>query len=275
LIDLHLHTTASDGRLSASELVARVHAAGITIMSVTDHDTTAGLAAVRRAATECGIELIDGIEITAVHEQRDVHMLGYFINPDDAALNAFLAEQRRRRADRVLEIGDRLARLGAPIDVHALLAHAAHTPGTSVGRPVIGRALVAAGHVSSLKEAFDRYLAAGQAAFVPRTGESPVEIVHRIRAAGGIASMAHPGVTKQPAVMASLVGAGMDAIEVYHSDHTPEVQRELLAFAHHHQLLVSGGSDFHGDDSRDRPLGRTTLPPSEFERLRAAAAARS
>jgi predicted metal-dependent phosphoesterase TrpH len=131
--------------------------------------------------------------------------------------------------------------------------------------------LVAAGHVSSLQEAFDRYLAAGQAAFVPRTGESPAEIVNRIHEAGGIASMAHPGVTKQPAVMVSLVGDGLDAIEVYHSDHTPELQRELLAIAHQHRLLVSGGSDFHGDESRDRPLGRTTLPRSEFERLRAAA----
>jgi hypothetical protein len=268
LIDLHLHTTASDGRLSPAALVARVAAAGITVMSVTDHDTVAGLADVRDAASAAGIELVDGIEVTAVHDGRDVHVLGYFIDPANHVFNDFLAEQRRRRVERVREIGVRLERLGAVIDVDALIARAAHTPGASVGRPVIGRALVAAGHVQSLQEAFDRFLASGQPAFVPRTGESPAAVVERIHGAGGIASMAHPGVTRQPAVMAALAGSGLDAVEVYHSDHSPDVQRELLAFAAERGLLVTGGSDFHGDDSRDRPLGRTTLPRADFERLR-------
>jgi predicted metal-dependent phosphoesterase TrpH len=271
LIDLHLHTTASDGRLTPATLVERVADAGITVMSVTDHDTVAGLADVRRAADAAGIALVDGIEITAVHDGRDVHMLGYFIDPADASFNDFLAEQRRRRVDRVREIGARLARLGAVIDVEALIARATHTPGASVGRPVIGRALVAAGHVGSLQEAFDKFLASGQPAFVPRVGESPSAVVERIHAAGGVASMAHPGVTKQPAVMAALVASGLDAIEVYHSDHPPDVQRELLSFAVERGLLVTGGSDFHGDDSRDRPLGRTTLPQADFDRLREAA----
>jgi predicted metal-dependent phosphoesterase TrpH len=248
-----------------------VHAAGITVMSVTDHDTVAGLAEVRRAAHTHGIELIDGIEITAVHEGRDVHMLGYFIDAEDVAFNAFLREQRGRRVDRVREIGARLARLGAAVDVETLIDRAVHTPGTSVGRPVIGRALIAAGHVATLQEAFDRFLGAGKPAFVPRMGESPATVVDQIHAAGGLASMAHPGVTKQPVVMRTLVDARLDAIEVYHSDHTSELQQELLAFAVEHDLLVTGGSDFHGDDSRDRPLGRTTLPRDEFNRLREAA----
>jgi predicted metal-dependent phosphoesterase TrpH len=272
LIDLHLHTTASDGRLSPAGLVERVAAAGITVMSVTDHDTVAGLAEARRAADAAGVELVDGIEVTAVHEGRDVHMLGYFIDPAAAAFNAFLVEQRHRRIDRVREIGMRLERLGAVIDVDALLQRPSHTPGASVGRPVIARALVAAGHVASLQEAFDRFLATGRPAFVPRRGESPAMVVERIHAAGGVASMAHPGVTKQPAVLASLVAAGLDAVEVYHSDHPPEMQRELLAFAIDHHLLVTGGSDFHGDDSRDRPLGRVSLPRADFERLWKAAA---
>jgi 3',5'-nucleoside bisphosphate phosphatase len=241
---------------------------------VTDHDTVAGLADVRRAADAAGIELIDGIEVTAVHEGRDVHMLGYFIDPADVAFNRFLAEQRERRVDRVREIAMRLARLGAAIDVEVLIQRATRTPGASVGRPVIARALYAAGHVASLQEAFDRYLASGQPAFVPRMGESPAVVIERIHAAGGLASMAHPGVTKQPAVMGGLVGAGLDAVEVYHSDHPPDVQRDLLAFAEEHRLLVTGGSDFHGDDSRDRPLGRTTLPQCDLDRLRARAASR-
>lgn len=271
MIDLHLHTTASDGRLSPATLVERVAAAGITVMSVTDHDTVAGLGEVRRAADAAGIELVNGIEVTAVHEGRDIHMLGYFIDPDDVRFNAFLVEQRHRRVDRVREIGRRLERLGAVIDVDALLQRSSHTPGASVGRPVIARALAAAGHVASLQEAFDRFLATGRPAFVPRSGESPAMVVERIHAAGGVASMAHPGVTKQPAVMGALVAAGLDAVEVYHSDHPPDMQRELLAFAIDHKLLVTGGSDFHGDDSRDRPLGRVTLPRPDYDRLRKAA----
>jgi 3',5'-nucleoside bisphosphate phosphatase len=270
LIDLHLHTTASDGRHTPAGLVARVAAAGITVMSVTDHDTVAGLADVRRAADAAGIELVNGIEVTAVHEARDVHILGYFIDPTDLSFNEFLAEQRHRRVERVRQIGMRLARLGAPIDVDALLERAQQMPGASVGRPVIARALIAAGHALSIQDAFDKFLAAGQAAFVPRTGETPAAVIERIHAACGLASMAHPGVTKQPSLLASLATNGLDAVEVYHSDHPPEIRAQLLSFAAVHRLLVTGGSDYHGDESRDRPLGRTTLPAADFERLRLA-----
>jgi 3',5'-nucleoside bisphosphate phosphatase len=267
LIDLHLHTTASDGRLPPAALVERVHAAGITVMSVTDHDTVAGLPEARRAAALLGITMVDGIEVTAVHDGRDVHMLGYYIDSADANFGLFLQEQRVRRVERVREIGARLERLGVPVDVEKLIARASQNPGASVGRPVIARALVRAGHVASLQEAFDRFLATGQAAFVPRTGKTPLEVIDVIHQAGGLASMAHPGVTRQPSVMAALAGAGLDAIEAYHSDHTPEMRRGLLQFAAEHGLLITGGSDFHGDDSRDRPLGRSTLPAAEFERL--------
>ena len=136
---------------------------------------------------------------------------------------------------------------------------------------MIARALWKAGHVASLQEAFDRFLAAGQAAFVPRTGSPPHEVIEVIHRAGGIASMAHPGVTKQPLLMAALVERGLDAIEVYHSDHPPDVRLELAAFASEHDLLVTGGSDFHGDDGRDRALGGVTLPAAEFARLKTAA----
>jgi len=267
LIDLHLHTTASDGRLAPADLVARVADAGITVMSVTDHDTVAGLAQVRQAADGALVTLVDGIEVTAVHEGRDVHILGYFIDPADDALAKFLAVQRHRRVERVREIAARLARLGIGLDIEALLAVAAKRPGTSVGRPVIARALIRAGHVASMTDAFERFLGTGQPAFVPRIGQSPAEVVAIIHAAGGLASMAHPGVTKQPAVMASLVAAALDAIEVYHSDQPAHMQRELREFADAHNLLVTGGSDHHGDDHRDRPLGRSTLPAADFERL--------
>ena len=274
MIDLHMHTTASDGRLAPGELVSRVAAAGIRIMSLTDHDTVAGLPDVRRAADAAGITVVDGIEITAVHEGRDIHILGYFVDVSDQGLARFLQAQRARRVERVDEIAARLAALGAGIDVTALIATAARTAGTSVGRPVIARALIAAGHAASMQDAFDRYLGQGRPAFVPRVGPSPLDVLNMIHSARGIASMAHPGVTKQPAVMRALVKAGLDAIEVHHSDHILELRHELHMYATRHGLLETGGSDFHGDEDRDRPLGGVTLPAADFSRLEAAAHAR-
>jgi predicted metal-dependent phosphoesterase TrpH len=269
LIDLHLHTTASDGRLSPVDLVACAVAAGIRVLSVTDHDTVAGVASVREASAAAGIASVNGIEITSVHDGRDVHMLGYFIDADDEDLASFLTEQRQRRANRIREIGVRLARLGVAIDVETLIDRAGRKPGASVGRPAVARALMAAGHVASMQEAFDRFLATGRPAFVPRAGESPADVIARIHSAGGLASMAHPGVTGQPALMSALVHQKLDAIEVYHPDHPPEIKQHLLSFAVEHRLLVTGGSDFHGeDDTRDRPLGRTSLPAADFENLR-------
>jgi predicted metal-dependent phosphoesterase TrpH len=271
VIDLHLHTTASDGRLPPAELVRRVSAAGITVMAVTDHDTVAGLDEARAEAAIDHITSVDGIEITAVHDGRDVHILGYFFDPADVALTAFLERQRAQRVDRVREIGDRLRDLGAPVDVEAMLRWVSERPGTAVGRPAIARALVEAGHASSFQDAFDRLLAAGQPAFVPRRGSSPQEVVEVVHRAGGIASMAHPGLTKQPALLATLVAGGLDGLEVYHADHPPAVLAELAVYAARHRLLVTGGSDYHGDDGRDRPLGGVTLPRADFARLQEAA----
>jgi predicted metal-dependent phosphoesterase TrpH len=271
VIDLHLHTTASDGRLPPADLVRRAVAAGITVMSVTDHDTVAGLHEARIEAAIDHVTFVGGIEITAVHEGRDVHILGYYFDPSDAALIAFLERQRVQRVDRVREISERLRGLGAPVDAEAMLRWVAERPGTSVGRPTIARALVEAGHAASFQDAFDRFLATGQPAFVPRRGSSAQDVVEVVHRAGGIASMAHPGITKQPELLASLVAGGLDGVEVYHSDHTPPVRAELTVYAARHRLLVTGGSDFHGDDGRDRPLGGVTLPRADFERLQEAA----
>ena len=274
MIDLHLHTTASDGQLPPADLVQRVAAAGIRTMSVTDHDTVAGLAEARAAAVRVDLEMVDGIEITAVHEGRDVHILGYYIDTTGPALSTFLRAQRASRVERVFEIGEKLNALGVGVDIDDLLESAASRLGASVGRPSIARAMVDAGHVTTVQDAFDRYLALGQPAFVPRRGQSPRDVVEVIHLAGGIASMAHPGVTRQPALLGALVDAGLDGVEVYHSDHAPAVRAELSVFAARHRLLVTGGSDFHGDDGRARPLGGITLPSADFERLRDAATRR-
>jgi predicted metal-dependent phosphoesterase TrpH len=274
LIDLHLHTTASDGRLTPSELVARAAAAGIQTISVTDHDTVAGIDEATAAGQEHGIRVVPGIEVTAVHEARDVHVLGYFLDHRHPDLLRFLEAQRMRRVSRARALASRLAALGVPIDADRLIAQAASRPGSSVGRPQLARALVEAGHVSSMQEAFDRFLAVGRPAFVPRTGCTPAEVVLEIRQAGGIASFAHPGVTAKDALIAPLVEAGLEAIEACHSDHPTETEVRYRAMAASFGVGVSGGSDFHGEpvesgSGRDRrsTLGAVHLPAGDFADL--------
>jgi 3',5'-nucleoside bisphosphate phosphatase len=269
VIDLHTHTTASDGRCSPVELVARAAAAGVDVLSVTDHDTTAAASASAAACAGTGIEFIPGIEITAVVEGVDVHVLGYFIDPDAAALAAFLATQRNRRVDRVRQIVDRLAALGIVLDVDAILHPSADGAGKAAGRPWIARALVAGGYVTSTSEAFEKYLKTGASAFVSRVGPAPADVFDQIHAARGVASLAHPGLLKRDDFIASFAVAGLDALEAHHSKHSAEDTSRYLALARRHGLAVSGGSDYHGDPSHDvGGPGSTSLPPELFQNLK-------
>jgi predicted metal-dependent phosphoesterase TrpH len=272
LIDLHLHTTASDGALSPSALALQARAAGLSVFSVTDHDTVAGLAEAQRSAVDAGIECIAGIEISAVSDGRDVHMLGYFIDAASGSLQRFLERQREDRLRRVREMGGRLAALGAPIDVTPILADASR--GRSVGRPQIAEALLAAGHIATRDEAYSRFLEFGGPAFVPRCGTSPAEVVALIHDAGGLASMAHPGLTRLDHLIPQLAGAGLDALEARHSDHDRETEARYRAMARELGLLITGGSDFHGADSGHRvsQLGVVTLPEEDYAALKARAA---
>jgi predicted metal-dependent phosphoesterase TrpH len=267
LIDLHLHTTASDGHLSPAQLLARANAAGLTIISITDHDTVAAIAEVTQLAGTIGIRVIPGIEITAVDDGRDVHMLGYFFDPESKTLASLLERQRALRVARVRAIGERLVELNMPVDVEPLVLAAAATPGSSIGRPQVARELLRAGYVASVQEAFDVWLGTGRPAFVPRTGPSPASVVAAIHDAGGVASMAHPGVTQRDELIGPLIDSGMDAIEVYHSDHTPEAEQTYKRIAERRGVAVTGGSDFHGDDTRRNTLGIVSLPAEAFSAL--------
>jgi predicted metal-dependent phosphoesterase TrpH len=270
-VDLHLHTTASDGRCTPQELVDRAVSAGVTAMAVTDHDTTAAVAEVQALARARGIDAISGIEITAVDAGRDVHILGYFIDPDNPQLAGFLSRQRAERVARVKVVGDRLAQLGMPIDITPMLAHAHEDGGRSIGRPQIARAMVAAGHVADSRQAFDRWLATGRPAFVPRAGAPPEEVIPLVRGAGGLASLAHPGQTAIDARISELCVAGLDAIEVYHPEHDSASTERYRRLASRLRLLVTGGSDFHGDPSHGLEPGSVTLPADARRRFRAAA----
>jgi predicted metal-dependent phosphoesterase TrpH len=266
-IDLHLHSTASDGRCTPRELVERAARAGVSVMSVTDHDTIAAVPEVRAAAREYGVRAVSGIEITAVDNQRDIHVLGYFLDTDDEALGLFLLAQRASRIARVEAIGARLAMLGVPIAVDTLVVETSAVSGRSIGRPQVARAMVAAGHVTNVQEAFDRWLAPDRPGFVPREGASTETVIRVIRGAGGIASLAHPGKLAIEPRLKALAHAGLDAVEVFHPDHDTSLVERYRVLARELDLLVTGGSDFHGDPGHGREPGGVSLPAVEFERL--------
>jgi 3',5'-nucleoside bisphosphate phosphatase len=270
MIDLHTHTTASDGRCTPADLVERAKSAGITVLSVTDHDTVAGCDAARAACADAGIEFVPGIEITAVRDDADVHVLGYFIDPTSPALASFLAAQRLQRLDRVRRMIARLADLGIVLDGDAILQPALDRPGTAIGRPWIARALVAGGHVANTNEAFASWLGRGRRAYVARDGGAPAEVIARIHDAGGIASMAHPGLIAHDEWIPDLVRAGLDAIEAYHTDHDEAATARYRALAGQHNLAISGGSDYHADETHGsvRP-GSVSLPRTDYDRLAA------
>ena len=237
-------------------------------MSVTDHDTMAGVAPAIAAASALGMTCIPGIEITSVHGGKDVHVLAYFLPELSEDLTRLLAEQRRNRIARAELIASRLAAAGAPIDVEALMESAKSLGGKSIARPQIAQALIAAGHVASVAEAFDRFLSEDGPAYVPHQGASPSTVVELIVQAGGLASLAHPGYSKKDDVIPSMVAAGLVAIEAYHSSHDGPTTDRYLAMARDLGLAVSGGSDFHGPNTRRSEFfGVTHLPAEEFRGL--------
>lgn len=267
MIDLHLHTTASDGRLSPEQLVRTAAAAGITTLAVTDHDTTAGVAEARAAAGAVGVDVVMGIEITAVLDGRDVHILGYFFDDTHPELVTFLAAQRADRRRRVDATVERLNALGAPVDHHELLRQAEDSR-KAIGRPAIAQAIVAAGHARDVQDAFDRFLADGRPAFISREGAPPAEVIALLGRAGGVASFAHPGKLGLDHVMPGLAAAGLVGLEVFHPDHDAKAVEKYAGMARALGLTPTGGSDYHAPNSaRAACLGVTGLDAAAYAAL--------
>ncbi|HXE71514.1 MAG TPA: PHP domain-containing protein [Candidatus Nitrosotenuis sp.] len=268
MIELHCHTTASDGTLSPEELVRLALARGLTALAITDHDTTEAFSPAREAARGYRLEVIPAVEINTQKAGREVHILGYYIAPDDPGLAASFREVRRWRLARLEAMVERLGRLGMPVELSRVLAGATGT----VGRPHLARVLVEDGLVPDIQTAFDLYLAQSRPAYVPRQDLSPERAIELIRAAGGVAVAAHPGLVGDDALLEELVEAGLQGVEAYYPQHGPlEVQR-YAQFALRRGLLVTGGSDFHGPEARYRvQLGEMALPPGVLERLKEAA----
>ena len=263
-----MHTSASDGLCGPDELVACAVRAGITDLSVTDHDTVAAVPAVTALARRAGIAVVPGIEITAVWRGMDVHVLGYFFDPASIVLASFLERQRADRVDRLRRMAALLEGLGRPVDVAGLLDRARTSSPCSIGRPHLARALVEAGHATDIGDAFERFLRPGAPAYVPRRGPSPFDAVGIIAEAGGLSSLAHPASLGHDELIPDLARAGLGAIEAWHPDHSPAAVDRYQELARRNALAVSGGSDYHGDPAHGaQALGTVLLPAGEYKAL--------
>ena len=249
--DLHSHSNASDGSDRPTRVVERAAEAGLAVMALTDHDTVAGVPEAVEAGRRLGVEVIAGTELTCYVDGREVHVLGYGMRIDDADLADHCRRFQEARLARAAEIGRKLAAVGAPINMDAVMAEA---DGGVVGRPHVARALLAAGHVATVQEAFDRFLAEGKPANAPKLQVTAEECVAVIRNAGGIAVMAHPGLGNQFDLVPRLQAAGAVGIEVWHSSHDWQATRKLEVIANERGLLKSGGSDCHGRIKDQEPI---------------------
>lgn len=269
-IDLHTHSTASDGTEPPAGVVASAAAAGLDVVALTDHDTTAGWAEASGAARRHGIALVPGTEVSALRGGVSIHLLSYLQDPAHPALAGVVARTREARLHRGRAIVERLSR-DLPITWEDVLAQQA--PGTVVGRPHIADALVALGLVPDRSAAFADLLSARGRYYVPYSAPEAVDAVEAVRASGGVPVFAHPGADGRgrivaDAVIAELAEAGLAGLEVHHRDHTPEQRARLTELADRLGLLVTGSSDYHGA-GKDNRLGENTTAPevlAEIER---------
>lgn len=283
--DLHAHSRRSDGALSPSEVVRQARAAGLSRLALTDHDTVLGVAEAMQAGLRDGVDVIPGVELSVQEtdpdggEKTELHLLGYFVDRLAPDLVAYLD---RAQADRVAAMDETIARLeelGMSINRERVQALAA---GGVVTRPHVAQALVEAGHVASVPDAFDRFLGTGGLAAKPRPVPDVRLALQTVHAAGGVTSLAHPVFCQDPAwperlarlpgLLDRLVAAGLDAVECFYPDARPGVAEQLATWAHQRGVLVTGGTDYHGPGKAPfAPLGQVAVDDATVEQLRARA----
>jgi hypothetical protein len=262
--DLHIHSTASDGSLAPEEVVRQAGQAGLTAISLTDHDTVSGLAAALRAGAAAGLKVIPGIELNTDLAGDDIHMLGYCLDTESEVLLRQIDDLRQAREDRARLIIAKLADLGMPLeyeDVRRIAGRAA------IGRPHIARALLSAGYSVGVTEAFERYLARGRPAYVPLHKLDPFLAIEIIRKANGIPVLAHPGLARRDDLVAAMVDRGMLGLEVYYPFHTSGDLARYRDLCQKYGLIMTGGTDYHGPGFKYPPLGTVTVPDETVARL--------
>ncbi|MCS7179395.1 MAG: PHP domain-containing protein [Anaerolineae bacterium] len=269
-VDLHVHTTASDGSLTPTEVVRLALAQGLRAIALTDHDSVAGVAEAQAAARGTDLEVIPGVEISSDWPVGDFHILGLYIEPRNGPLGERLAAMRAARVGRARKMLERLTALGMPLEWEEVLPS---VNGCAIGRLHIARAMLRRGYIRSLQEAF-QYIGRYGPAYVPRLRITPVEAIGLIRQAGGVAVLAHPTASGVAEHIPTLASLGLQGIEVFYPEHSFENIKALLRLARQYRLLVTGGSDFHGfEPGMGAPLGSCGVPARRLPFLRQAAMA--
>ena len=263
--DLHMHSLFSDGTFTPEELAQRGREAGLATMSLTDHDTVEGCARMAESCRKEGVEFIVGTELTAQFEEKEVHLLGYFIDPQHGPLLAELKKFQEVRQTRIREMTERLNQMNIPLKAETVFALANCR---SPGRPHVARALVQEGYCPSMDEAFERYLKKGRRAWVPKCRISATDAIALIHQAGGLAVIAHPGLNHDDDMIPLLARQGVDGLECFHTKHTAKKARRYVNIAARLNLLVTGGSDCHGFSKGQPLLGTVRLPSIYLEKLK-------
>jgi 3',5'-nucleoside bisphosphate phosphatase len=270
--DLHLHTCFSDGTYTPEELADQASHHELAAVALTDHDTVEGCARMAQACTRHGIEFVPGAELTAEDAGVELHLLAYFINTHHPELLLAMTKFQSVRQERIREMVSRLNRINVALDADSVLALAnCRAP----GRPHVGRALVRAGICASMDEAFERFLKKNRPAWVPKYKMSASHAIQLIHRAGGVAVMAHPGLSHSDELIPRLIAEGLDGLECYHSKHSPAACEFYAQVAQQHSLLITGGSDCHGLNKGKPLIGTIKLPYQHVRELRSKAASAS
>jgi 3',5'-nucleoside bisphosphate phosphatase len=265
-VDLHLHSVHSDGTHTVADLVAMAVAAGLSAISLTDHDTVAGLPGIREAARGTGLEIVNGVELSSSAGASDLHVLGYFFDPENADLLQGLAWFRNGRRERLAKMVSRLNELGVEVSEAEVARYATSD---APGRPHVAQALLDLGFVDTFDDAFRRYLAHYAPAYVPKPRFAPKEAVGLIRRAGGAPVLAHPGTLGRDELIPELVEAGLLGIEAWHPKHSSSQVTAYRRLAREHGLVATGGSDYHGEPVGVSTVGFPEVPAGVLAELRA------
>ena len=274
-IDLHTHTNRSDGTFTPPELVRLASRRGLEVVAITDHDTTDGLEEATGAGRDLGVEVVPGVELSAEHQGTSVHVLCYWMDPEDEGLQAELVRLRSERFLRGEAMVEKLRSLGYPISFDRVREIAGSG---NIVRPHVAQALVEAGVVADEEEAFDRFIGDDGPAYVPKHALAPLDALALVRRAGGACVLAHPGMWSAEApvpedLIEAMAEAGMAGLEADHSDHTPDQREHYRDLAKRLELIVTGGSDCHGTRYDPVRLGSVTTDPDQFRALRSLGAA--
>lgn len=264
--DLHIHSSFSDGTETPTQIVQKSKAAGLEIISITDHDTIAGIPEAFAAAQGTGVEVIPAVELSTELDKSELHIIGYFIDQKNGELLSLLKKRQNGRRERIYKIFNLLKNIGIEIDPKEAFDLAGHE---SAGRPHVARVLIKNGIAANIKDAFRNYLTPGKPAYVPHFVLHPKEAIETIKKSGGCSVLAHPAVSNRDDLIPELIGYGLCGIEVYYTSHREEQIKHYIQVAKKYGLHITGGSDYHGENSgREIKLGDFKFDKALVEELK-------